>query len=635
MIKTNVIYLFFFALCTLNCVAQNFQWAAGLGGNSYEDEGGVHVDVNGNVYSTGSFSNIADFDPGPGTFSLASNGAGDIYITKLDRDGNFVWAKSVGGAKGDGGNAIKVDNSGNIFTTGIFDSIVDFDPGPGTYTLDAYGSNKAFILKLDGSGNFVWAKCLEGSNTSSYGTDLVLDNFGNVLSVGVFSGISDFDPTLGVFNMGAPGKGQTYILKLNTFGNFVFAKNFSGNFSIGINSICLDAAGNIFTTGEFNATIDFDPGTGISNLSSQGDFDVFISKLDINGNFVWAKKIGGVWEDSGHSLKIDQSGNIYISGEYQDVVDFDPGPGTFTMSSVSTGFPNANDIFILKMDNNGTFIYSKSIGSAGEDIGYSIVIDSFGNTYTSGTFMNTPDFDPGPGTYTISAVGLKNGYVVKLDASGNFDWAYSLLANSYDIAVDNYFFYVSGDFGGTQDFDPGSGVYNLTSHGFGDVFIQKLSLSCNATTPLSIVSTSSLLCASETATLSVSGANTYTWSTGSNSSGIVITPSSTTSYTVDGATPNGCVLNSVFTQSVSACIGIEEFAFEKIKIYPNPVSDRLNFESNQTFVNSVVEIFDYLGQNVLQLEFSNSIDVSELASGVYMIKIINEDRSYYTKFVKE
>ncbi len=160
---------------------------------------------------------------------------------------------------------------------------------------------------------------------------------------------------------------------------------------------------------------------------------------------------------------------------------------------------------------------------------------------------------------------------------------------------------------------------------------------CNGILPLITSTSSSLICSSETASLSVNGASTYTWSTGENSSQIVVTPSITTNYTVNATTSSGCVLSSILTQSVDACIGIQEYQQFNLKVFPNPVSNTLNISNYINEIkNQAIEISNYLGQTVLNTEFTNTIDVSKLPQGIYILNIKSkEGRNYYTKFIKE
>ena len=169
---------------TINNYAQDveFAWAKSMGGSFDDDGQSITVDAVGNIYTTGSFLDTIDFDPGPGTYNLSSAGWKDIFIQKLDANGNFIWAKSMGGVSYDVGNSITIDALGNIYIIGVFEDTVDFDPGTGTYYLTSAGSRDIFIQKLDSSGNFIWAKSAGGSDYDG-GSSIAVDTTGNVFVV--------------------------------------------------------------------------------------------------------------------------------------------------------------------------------------------------------------------------------------------------------------------------------------------------------------------------------------------------------------------------------------------------------------------------------------------------------------------
>ena len=164
-LKTNlykrlciIALLAFFSLSN-NVIAQNpnFLWAKQLGGANQELGNSIAVDANGNVYTAGSFQSTVDFDPGPAIYNLtavSSFGGNDIFISKLDASGNFLWAKQLGGVLDDAGFSIAVDGNGNIYTTGYFTGTADFDPGPGTYNLNSAGTEDIFV-SVD-YGNEFW-----------------------------------------------------------------------------------------------------------------------------------------------------------------------------------------------------------------------------------------------------------------------------------------------------------------------------------------------------------------------------------------------------------------------------------------------------------------------------------------------
>src|SRR5690606_23904636 len=141
-------------------------------------------------------------------------------------------------------------------------------------------------------------------------------------------------------------------------------------------------------------TVDFDPGVGVYNLTSLGYDDIFIQKLDSNGDFLWAKRMGSTGSNIGHSIAVDTAGNVYTTGTFGGTVDFDPGVGTFNLTSAG-----GVDIFIQKLDSNGDFLWAKRMGGIGREQGSSITIDALGNVYTTGSFEEEVDFDPGVGIY--------------------------------------------------------------------------------------------------------------------------------------------------------------------------------------------------------------------------------------------
>jgi Ca2+-binding RTX toxin-like protein len=441
-----------------------FAWVKQLGGTAYNYGYSITLDSTSNVYTTGSFYGTADFDPGPGIFEMTSVGLYNSFISKLDADGNFLWAKQLGA--GDG-QSITLDSVGNVYTTGRFIGTADFDPGPGIFEITSVGIYDSFISKLDANGNFLWAKQLGGTD-DDYGQSITLDSVGNVYTTGYFNGTADFDPGPGIFNLTSAGGQEGFIFKLDANGNFLWAKQVGGISYDSGQSITLDSAGNVYTIGYFNGTADFDPGPGIFNLTSAGGQDSFISKLDADGNFLWAKQLGGTINYSGYSrssITLDSVGNIYTTGSFYGTADFDPGSSIFNLTSA--GGP---DSFISKLDADGNFLWAKQLGGTGSDHGNGITLDSAGNVYTTGVFNGTG----------FPLIG--DSFISKHDANGNFLWIKQLGGTDDDVGseimVDNADnIYAIGYFSGTADFDFSATTAGdtLTSvAGFRDVYVLKL-----------------------------------------------------------------------------------------------------------------------------------------------------------------
>ncbi len=332
--------------------AGNFIWAIGFGNPTGKNIHGIILDILGNIYLTGFFRNTVDFDPGPGIFNLTGSAVHvkDIYLAKYDPLGNFVWAFTIGSSNGsDSGLSIGLDGSRNVYLAGHLDGTADFDPGPGVFTLTNLnpGVEDIYLAKYDPLGNFIWAFNLDGTGGEG-GTSLTVDAAGNSYVGGYFESTMDFDPGPGIFTLNHTGNRDIYLAKYDTDGSFIWAFSVGSNDLDQVHSIDRDASGNIVIAGRFSGTADFDPGPNTFNLSSNGSEDIFAAKYDNSGNFIWAIGAGSNGRDVLNGVAVDFAGNTFVTGSFFGTVDFDPGPGTFNLTSPSPW----SDIFVLKLNPN-------------------------------------------------------------------------------------------------------------------------------------------------------------------------------------------------------------------------------------------------------------------------------------------
>lgn len=281
---------------TMHSQSLGFEWAKSFGGTSADQVTATVTDLNGNVYIAGIFNNTIDMDPGPAVYNLTSAGSSDVFIAKLDALGNFIWAKQIGNSFLDNCRDMNIDASGNLYLTGFFYETVDFDPGPAVYNLTCTATGQAvYLLKLDGGGNFVWAKKFADTDYNSIGYAIAATQSGNIYVTGIFKGTVDFDPGPPVVNLTSTGSSHDiFISRFDNNGNFSWVRQFAGPDGETPYAMTTDVADNIYLTGLFTSTCDFDPGPAVYNLTSLNfSTDVFISKLDLDGNFIFAKQIGG------------------------------------------------------------------------------------------------------------------------------------------------------------------------------------------------------------------------------------------------------------------------------------------------------------------------------------------------------
>ncbi len=254
-----------------------------------------------------------------------------------------------------------------------------------------------------------------GGLVNEGGSNLALDQQGNIYVVGEFGGTVDFDPGPSVYSLTAETLGDEFILKLDAGGNFIWAKRFARDGSHNTTIISISVSGQLIIGGTFRGSADFDPSSGEAALTSNGEADVFVLALDQDGNFNWVRSFGGPEREAINDLKIDIEDNILITGEYLDSVDFDPGPGM--QMATSNG---QRDFYFLKLNGIGNFERLHTSGSTGFDSGQTIEFDHDGNIILFGEFSKSIELDPGPG---IQQLQFGDAFLVKLDVNWNFLWA--------------------------------------------------------------------------------------------------------------------------------------------------------------------------------------------------------------------
>lgn len=373
----------------------------------------VATDGENSVYLVGSFSGTADFDPRKGVHNLTSAGGTDAFICKLSTNGNLLLAESFGGKGDDAAAAVAVNSTGQMFIGGTFKARANFDPN-GTFTIGNSGGTDGFIVALDSAGAFRWAGSFGGPSDDTT-NDLAVDDSGNVLATGRYLGSVDFDPSKGVSSVNVAGTLQAYVLKWNSTGAFVFADGLGGTGVTFGSAVTTDRDGNVYSTGNFTGTADFDPGAGAFNLVAPSTGQVYISKLDPSGALLLAKAVGGASsQDIGPGeIAVDKAKNIYTSGTFSGTRDFDPNGGTSNLTSAGQ-----NDIFVSKLNSSGNFVFAKSQGGVLDDDSHGLVLDRDGNILTIGNFAGTANFATSGSPVNLTSAGDTDIYVNKLDSSG-------------------------------------------------------------------------------------------------------------------------------------------------------------------------------------------------------------------------
>ncbi|OGS78818.1 MAG: hypothetical protein A3D31_02255 [Candidatus Fluviicola riflensis] len=387
------------------------RWLRTLGSSESEMVGGVATDVDGNIYLAGNFWGEIDVDPGNGVYEITpTEGFDDLFVLKLNSNGEFVWVKTFGSFLFDNASGIKVDIQGNIYITGsLGDDVNDMDPGVGEYAALYYGGHgDGFIMKLDVQGNFLWINSI-GGGQSDFMNDMAFDDLGNVYTTGKFYGTANCSCDTSFISQGST---DAFVQKFNASGGYEWGYSLGSLYEDSGNAIQVDETGNILVTGNFSLTVDLDPGLVIDEHFSNGSA-VFIQKLRPDGTLIWAKTISGSanYGEYPSDLVIDKENNLYLTGYFYGSINL----GTNLNPMVINATVGTNT-FVHKMDSNGIAIWGMSVPSYSR--GNSLALDASANVYVTGSFDAPVDFDPSDeefmvhrGIYFLMRLGLPTDHI--------------------------------------------------------------------------------------------------------------------------------------------------------------------------------------------------------------------------------
>ncbi len=364
-----------------------YLWARHYGGSLDEVAYGITVDSKDSIYIAGSFKTTLTL----GTTTLSGAGV-EAFVAKLDASGSPQWAISAGGAQRDLAVRLANDASGSLYVLGLFSSTATF----GTSQLTSSGDADLFVAKVSPTGIFQWVTAGGGAAEEIVG-GIAVDAKQNVYIAGAYTKAGTF----GSFLLSHGNLTNILVAKLSPAGTFLWAKGAGKNNFEQCNDVATDPSGNVYVTGFFrSSTVTM----GTFSFATFGDSDGFVAKLDPQGQWLWAKQMGGSTFDQGKSIAASST-HVYITGFFQDVSTF----GSTTLTS-----PGSYSIFVSKMDHNGNFLGARSVGGANNrDESQHIRFEPSGFLYVNGTFSGTVTFPP----TTLQSQGLYDGFLWKLNAT--------------------------------------------------------------------------------------------------------------------------------------------------------------------------------------------------------------------------
>lgn len=446
-----------------------FQWTKRYGGTDEEMPASLAVDQNGNIYMCGYFYGTTDLS-GNNTGNFTSFGGSDGFVAKYTNTGTYIWGSVFGGTDYEYAHDLILDEWTHVYTTGCYQGTTNFDPsGTGVYRTSA-GACDFFILKHRTTGEYD-AILTRGGTGNDVGYSI--SRYGNIASVsGVYQNTVDFNIG-GTLNKTASANGDQFVFRYD-----MSSGPSSGFFSEPVKSklrsygVAIDSSGYVYIVGEFVGRSNFNPG-GSGIQESSGYTDSFFTKYSNAGVYQWSKNaIGDDGDEHAIDISVDSANNVYIVGDFKNTVNFNPDG-----SSIKTSNGNY-DIYITKYNSAGTYQWTKTLGGSDIDRVKAVSNDASNNIYVAGYFSGTVDFNPEGSPVTITSASMEDGFVVKYDNTGTFQWVRYIAGSSIDsinaVTADllgNV--YVTGYFYGTANFNPAGAADNRTPVGQRDAFITK------------------------------------------------------------------------------------------------------------------------------------------------------------------
>ena len=428
--------------------SRSILWVQQAGGTKHDKIRGIAVDNEGNCYVTGEFTETAQF----ADKTVTSRGSMDFVLAKYNPQGKLLWLQTAGGTKIDRGYGVAVDQAGNSYVTGHFQSPT-FQIGDKTFKNQ--GDYDYFIAKYSPTGKLLWAESAGGVGYD-YGHGIAVTPAGDCYVAATFAGAVTFGDSQSKNKKGS----SMCVARYNTDGKLLWSQLAGNGLRQSGHQIAVDQLGNCYLCGLITGVVQLDGQHVGTDTKIQ---DIFLAKLSPAGKLVWSANSGGEANGLSTGVAVDKSGNCYLTGMFKNEARF----GKTTLNSVGE-----YDIFVARINADGSPAWAYTGGGKKIDYGLGIAVDQAGNCYVTGEFTDDVKF---MGKH-LTKLGGRDLFITRFSPEGKLDWLEMMGGArsdlSYAIAVDhNNNCFVSGAFSPTTQYQK----HKLVSQGSNDIFLIKLS----------------------------------------------------------------------------------------------------------------------------------------------------------------
>jgi hypothetical protein len=340
-----------------------FLWVKQLGGVENDYGRDITTDKQGNIIATGGFQGLVQF----GESKLQAQGGSDVFIVKMNAQGNILWARSSGGTKQDYAIAVACDAQENIHVAGSFEGTVYLGD-----TLNSQGRGDIFYGSWSPQGEYLQAHSIGGIGNDK-AKDIAIDDNGNIFLTGSFAHEVQFGAEKFIAE-----QEDIFVIKMNSKGGVLWAVQAGGKGNDEGNGLAIDKQGNCFLTGSIYGNTTF----GDKHLKPEGKSDTFVAKINQHGVWVWAKNLQGESWDEGVDITLAEHGGCFVTGYFYDALRC----GDITLFSAGK-----SDIFTAEISSHGEWLAASRSGGVGKDYGYGITSMN-GQCIITGAFSSVADF---------------------------------------------------------------------------------------------------------------------------------------------------------------------------------------------------------------------------------------------------
>ncbi len=358
------------------------EWTRQLGTSSNDYGHGVSVDGSGNAYVTGWTYGGLDGSTNAGRI--------DIFLTKYDTAGIKLWTRQWGSVGHDIGHGVSVDGSGNAYVTGYTTGGLDGNTSEGDWDI--------FLTKYNTAGTKLWTRQL-GTRSNEYGYDVSVDGSGNAYVTGYTED--------GLDGNTHSGASDIFLAKYDTDGTKLWTQQLGTARRDHARNVSVDGSGNAYLTGGTTG--------GLDGNTSEGDWDIFLTKYNTVGTKLWTRQLGSDESDSGYGVSVDGSGNVYVTGYTEGALDGNTSAGSY-------------DMFLIKYNSDGAKLWTQQLGTASDDGGSDVSIDGNDNVYVAGRTEGCLDGNSSEGDCDI--------FLTKYDRNGTKLWTKQLGSDEWDSGLE-------------------------------------------------------------------------------------------------------------------------------------------------------------------------------------------------------